>query len=79
MLVQDCFIHHFFYIHLFDKLAKLDKLLATFCTVDNLTLFRMEEVKSHPPPTSFFPITSTSVGICPQNLTFSFNPFVTGV
>ena len=34
-----------------------------------------------PPPlprTSFFPVTSTNVGISPQNfLTFSFNPFAT--
>ena len=30
------------------------------------------------PPTSFFPVTSTNVGISPQNfLTFSFNPFAT--
>ena len=30
------------------------------------------------PPSSFSPITSTNVGIRPQNfLTFSFNPFVT--
>ena len=28
------------------------------------------------PPTSFFPVTSTNVGICPQNfLAFSFNSF----
>ena len=30
------------------------------------------------PPTSFFPVTSTNVGIGPYNfLTFSFNPFAT--
>ena len=30
------------------------------------------------PPTSFSPVTSTNVGISPQNfLTFSFNPFAT--
>ena len=30
------------------------------------------------PPTSFSPVTSTNIGIRPQNvLTFSFNPFVT--
>ena len=30
------------------------------------------------PPTSFFPVTSTNVGIYPYNfLTFSFNPFAT--
>ena len=30
------------------------------------------------PSTSFFPVTSTNVGISPQNfLTFSFNPFST--
>ena len=30
------------------------------------------------PRTSFFPVTSTNVGIRPQNfLTFSFSPFVT--
>ena len=31
-----------------------------------------------PPPTSFFPVTSTNVGISPKNfLTFNFNPFAT--
>ena len=31
-----------------------------------------------PSPTSFSPVTSTNVGIIPQNfLTFSFNPFAT--
>ena len=31
-----------------------------------------------PPPSSFTPVTSTNVGIRPQNfLTFSFNPFDT--
>ena len=30
------------------------------------------------PPTSFSPVTSTNVGISPENfLSFSFNPFVT--
>ena len=30
------------------------------------------------PPTSFSPVTSTNVGIRPQNfLTFNFNPFAT--
>ena len=34
--------------------------------------------KGPPPPTSFSPVTSTNVGISPQNfLTFSFNPFST--
>ena len=32
--------------------------------------------KSPLPPTSFSPVTSTNVGVRPQNfLTFSFNPF----
>ena len=39
-----------------------------------LTLFRMGA--ESPSPTSFSPVTSTNVGISPQNfLTFSFNPF----
>ena len=39
-----------------------------------LTLLRRKKG----PPTSFFPVTSTNVGISPQNfLTFSFNPFAT--
>ena len=34
--------------------------------------------KSSPHPTSFSSVTSTNVGISPQNfLTFSFNPFAT--
>ena len=34
--------------------------------------------KKAPTPTSFSPVTSTKVGISPQNfLTFSFNPFST--
>ena len=34
--------------------------------------------KSSPSPTSFSPVTSTNVGISPQNfLIFSFNPFAT--
>ena len=44
-----------------------------------LTLFRMgggEEGAKKAPLTSFPPVTSTNVGIRPQNfLTFSFNPF----
>ena len=40
-----------------------------------LTLFRMRGGKKAL-PTSFSPVTSTNVGIRPQNfLTFSFNPF----
>ena len=35
-LVQGCFIHHSLYIHLFDKLSKLDKSGTTFFTADNL-------------------------------------------
>ena len=44
-----------------------------------LTLFRMRGPKRSPsPPTSFSPVTSTNVGIIPQNfLTFSYNPFAT--
>ena len=41
-----------------------------------LTLFRMGGQKG--PPTSFSTVTSTNVGISPQNfLTFSFNSFAT--
>ena len=40
-----------------------------------LTLFRIWGCKNAL-PTSFSPVTSTNVGISPQNfLTFSFNPF----
>ena len=36
------------------------------------------EVGQKGPPTSFFPVTSTNIGIGPYNfLTFSFNPFAT--
>ena len=39
-----------------------------------LTLFKMGGTKR--PPTSFSPVTSTNVGVSPQNfLTFSFNTF----
>ena len=42
--------------------------------VDLLTLFRMRGAKR--PPTNFFPLTYTNIGISPQNiLTFSFNLF----
>ena len=43
-----------------------------------LTLFRMgRRVGKKVPPTSFSPVTSTNVGISPQNfLTFSFNPLI---
>ena len=51
-----------------------------------LTLFRMGECweggggQGGDAPTSFYPVTSTNVGISPQNsLTFSFNPFATMV
>ena len=41
----------------------------------SLTLFRMGGGQKAP-PTSFFPVSSTNVGISPQKfLTFSFNPF----
>ena len=41
-----------------------------------LTLFRIGGWGAKRPPTSFFPVTSTNVGIRPQNfLTFSFSPF----
>ena len=34
--------------------------------------------KPPPPPTSFSPVTSTNIGICPKNfLTFRYNPFAT--
>ena len=37
-----------------------------------------EGAKSPPQPTSFFPVTSTCIGISPKNfLTFSFTPFST--
>ena len=40
--------------------------------IASLTLFRQQKVT----PTSFSPVTSTNVGISPQNfLTFSSNPF----
>ena len=43
-----------------------------------LTLFRMGEAKSPPPPTSLSFVSSTNVGFGPKNfLTFNFNPFVT--
>ena len=45
-----------------------------------LTLFRMGKWGGGPkrPPASFSPVTSTNVGISPQNyLTFSFKPFAT--
>ena len=45
-----------------------------------LTLFRMggRGGGQKGPPTSFSPVTSTNVGISPQNfLTFSFYPFAT--
>ena len=43
-----------------------------------LTLFRMGEGVAKRSPTSFFPVTSTNVGVSSQNfLTFSFSPFVT--
>ena len=48
-----------------------------------LTLFRMERGGwggggKKAPPTSFSSVTSTNIGISPQNfLTFSFNPFAT--
>ena len=44
-----------------------------------LTLFRIGAgAKRPPPPTHFFPGTSTNVGISPKNfLTFSFNAFAT--
>ena len=43
-----------------------------------LTLFRMRKGRGGKkyPPTGFSPVTSTKIGIVPQNiLTFSFNPF----
>ena len=41
-----------------------------------LALVSMGEPKSSPP--SFSPVTSTNIGISPQNFqTFSFNPFPT--
>ena len=43
-----------------------------------LTLFRMGKNPFPPPPTGFFPVTSTNVELSSQNfLTFSFNPFDT--
>ena len=45
--------------------------------IGSLTLFRMEGQKAPPPPPLpySFPVTSTNVGISPQNiLLFSFNP-----
>ena len=43
-----------------------------------LTLFRMQKSPPPPPPpTSFSPVTSTNVGISPNFLNFSFNPFAT--
>ena len=43
-----------------------------------LTLFRMGEGEA--PPTSFSFVTSTNIGISPQNfLNFRFNPFATPV
>ena len=56
--------------------------LATWARF-SLTLFRILFLthfrsKKAPPPTSFFHVTSTNVGISPQNfLTFSFNSFAT--
>ena len=47
-----------------------------------LTLFRMGEWGGGggDAPTSFYPVTSTNVGISPKNsLNFSFNPFATMV
>ena len=48
-----------------------------------ITLFRMGDGggrQKAPPPTSFSSVTSTKVGVSPQNfLTFSFNPFATVV
>ena len=39
-----------------------------------LTLFRMGAGGAKRPPTSFSPVTSTNVGISPQNfMTFTFN------
>ena len=47
-------------------------------TVLILTLFRMGEGQKAPLPYQFVPVTSTNVGISPQNfLTFSFNPIPT--
>ena len=50
-------------------------------SVISLTLSEWEEEGQKAPlpsPTSFSPVTSTNVGIIPQNfLTFSFNPFAT--
>ena len=43
-----------------------------------LTLFKMKGVSGGWGPISFFRVTSTNVGIRPQNfLTFSFNTFAT--
>ena len=56
------------------KTGILTKTIPT-CFLSTLTLFRTGGVK-RPPPTSFSPVTSTNVGIRPENfLTFSFNPF----
>ena len=50
--------------------------LMKYLSVSLLTLFWMGGAKR--PPTSFSIVTSTSVGLKPQNfLTFSFNPFTT--
>ena len=56
-------------------------MLTSFVRNDRaLTLFRMGGGggKKAPPPTIFSPVTSTNVGVGPQNfLTFSFNPLAT--
>ena len=49
---------------------------GTIMQIIILTLLRMGGPKK--PPASFSPVTSTTVGISPQNfLTFSFDPFAT--
>ena len=52
---------------------------VTFCdSLQNVTLFRMGRNGAKDPPTSFFPVTSISIGISPKNfLTFSFDHFAT--
>ena len=60
---------------LINRKFKIRLLYVLFCiTSVILTLFRMGRQKA-PPPTSFFPVTSTNVGFGLKNfLTFSFNP-----